>query len=163
MRILVFSDSHKNISDCEKIVNNTLGVDMIIHAGDHSSDAAWLKKIFPEIPIKYVNGNCDYISAPYELIIEAENFKIFLTHGHSYHAKSEERYQTLIDKAVSSGCDCVVFGHTHIPYNDASGKITVLNPGSVKYTKTYGVIEIENGKLRTAVCDATSILFNISE
>lgn len=160
MRILVFSDSHKNVSDCEKIVNAIRDVDMIIHAGDHSSDAVWLEKIFPQIPVKYVSGNCDFAPAPLEITVDAEGFKIFLTHGHNYHVKSEEHYQTLIDKAVSCGCDCVVFGHTHIPHNDASGKITVLNPGSVKYTKTYGVIEIEDGKLRTAVCDAEYILLN---
>lgn len=158
MRILVFSDSHKNIADCEKIIRNTIGVDMILHAGDHSSDAIQLKNTFPDIPVHYVSGNCDFSAGLQEIIIDACGHRIFLTHGHNYCVKSEEHYRTLIEKAISSDCDCVVFGHTHIPFNDCSSGLTVLNPGSIKYTKTYGVIEIENGTLRSAVCDASYII-----
>lgn len=158
MRILVFSDSHKNISDCEKVIKNTIDVDMILHAGDHSSDAAQLQNLFPDIPIHFVCGNCDFTSAPQERIIDADGHKIFLTHGHNYYVKSEENYSTLKNKAIASGCDCVVFGHTHIPLNDCTGHLTVINPGSIKYTKTYGVIEIENGTLCSAICDASYII-----
>ena len=158
MRILVFSDSHGNTEGCEKIIRTISGVDMILHAGDHANDARRLEQMFPDIPVNYVNGNCDFSSAPQELVIEADGHKIFLTHGHNYYVKSEENYTTLINKALSAKCGCVVFGHTHLPYNDCSKKITVLNPGSIKYTKTYGLIETENGILRSAVCDASYII-----
>lgn len=154
MRILVFSDSHKKVSACENVINNIIGVDMIIHAGDHSSDAQELEWLFPDIPIRYVAGNCDFSSAPSELIIDADGKKIFLTHGHNYNVKYEENYSSLTAKAVQLGCDCAVFGHTHIPVCDFSGQVPLLNPGSIKYGATFGVIEIENGKLKAAVCDA---------
>lgn len=153
MRILVFSDTHKSISTCVKTVDNIIGTDMIIHAGDHSSDAEELQKIFPEIPIKYVRGNCDFSLSPTELVVEAEGKKIFITHGHLYNAKTEGDYCSLKKKGEEIGCDLVVFGHTHIPYNEAFGNITLLNPGSAKYTRTFGVIEIENGILKTSVID----------
>ena len=51
------------------------------------------------------------------------------------------------------GADLVIFGHTHIPYCENNGKIILLNPGSVKMSQTFGVIEIENGKIKAAVCD----------
>lgn len=153
MRILVFSDSHKKIDNCIKTIENIIGVDLIIHAGDHSSDAQELARIFPDIPIKYVKGNCDISQAPSELIIEAEDKKIFITHGHNYKVKLEDDYMTLKYRGEELGCDLVVFGHTHVPYNENLGDFCLLNPGSVKYTRTFGVIEVENGKLRTAVCN----------
>ncbi len=153
MRILVFSDSHKDVLGCAEIVKRIIGVDMILHAGDHAKDALDLQNMFPDIPVKYVSGNCDFATAPQELVIEAEDKRILLTHGHGYYVKSEENYTTLRRYAEKLACDCVVFGHTHIGFNDITSKVILLNPGSIKYTKTFGVIEIENGKLKTAVCD----------
>lgn len=153
MRILVFSDSHKNISACISVVENIIGVDMIIHAGDHASDAAWIQKCFPDIPVKYVSGNCDPAIAPLEMIIEAENKRIYLTHGHLHSVKSQEDYHSLITAAKDKNCDCAVFGHTHKSECFASDGLTVLNPGSIKSSGTYGVIEIENGILKAAVCN----------
>lgn len=152
MRILVFSDSHKNISACISVIENIIGVDMILHAGDHASDAAWIQKCFPDIPVKYVAGNCDMAIAPHELIVEAEDKKIYLTHGHLHSVKSQEDYHTLISAAKNKDCDCVVFGHTHCQTCFRSDDLMVLNPGSIKSLGTFGVIEIENGVLKAAVC-----------
>ena len=153
MRILVFSDTHCCIEPCIKTINNIIGVDMIIHAGDHDSDAKKLEKLFPTIPIKYVRGNCDFSSSPSGLTVEIEDKKIFVTHGHLYNVKTEYNYSTLKEKGLSMGADLVVFGHTHIPYCENNGKIILLNPGSVKMSQTFGVIEVENGKIKAAVCD----------
>ena len=158
MRILVFSDSHKNVASCARVINTIVGTDMIIHAGDHASDAAELERLFPGIPVKYVSGNCDFSSAPSELIIEAEGKRIFLTHGHGYNVKYDDSYFSLINHARSLNCDCVVFGHTHQGYNDNLGDLIVLNPGSIKYGATYGVIEIEEGIMKSAICDASYII-----
>ena len=153
MRILVFSDSHKDIINCIKTTKNIIGVNMIIHAGDHASDAMELKKLFPDIDIRFVQGNCDFSTAPQEQIIEADAKKIFLTHGHLYNVKNEHDYRTIKQKGYSLGCDLVVFGHTHIPYNENFGDIILLNPGSAKTSRTFGVIETENDRLRTAICE----------
>ena len=153
MRILVFSDSHKDIKGCAEVVQRIIGVDMILHAGDHSSDAAELQKMFPDIPVKYVCGNCDFTKAPLDLIVEADGKRIFLTHGHGYGVKSEENCTSLRNHAREALCDCVVFGHTHLGFNDGSSRPVLLNPGSIKYSRTFGVIEIENGVLKTAICE----------
>lgn len=153
MRILVFSDSHKDVRSCIRVTERIIGVDMIIHAGDHASDAAELERKFPDIPVKYVSGNCDFSKAPYELVIEADGKKIFLAHGHCHSVKSEENYTSLRERAAELLCDCAVFGHTHRAFNDCASKPVLLNPGSIKYSGTFGVIEIENGVLKTAVCE----------
>ena len=50
--------------------------------------------------------------------------------------------------------DCAVFGHTHQGLCDIKNGITLLNPGSIRYGKTFGVIEIEDGKLRADILNA---------
>ncbi len=152
LRILVFSDTHKDTKRCIDVIQNIIGIDMIIHAGDHASDAVYLQKAFPNIPVRFVKGNCDFGDFPTELIIEADNKKIFLTHGHNYSVKYDYDYATILNRGKELDCDAIVFGHTHNSLCDIRGKITMLNPGSVCYGRTYGVIEIENDKLRAAIC-----------
>ena len=157
-RILVFSDTHKKLDCVIKTVENIVDVDLILHAGDHAADAEEIAKIFPNMPLKFVGGNCDFGNYPKELIIEAENKKIFLTHGHSYAVKYDYDYDTIFNRGKALSCDCIVFGHTHLPLCEVRHGITLLNPGSAKSSYTYGVIEIENGNLKAAVCP---LLFNI--
>lgn len=154
MRILVFSDSHRDTDTCKKVINNIVGVDMLLHAGDHADDAQTLHGMFPDIPINSVAGNCDFGNAPKELVFHAGGKKIFLTHGHLYNVKNDYGLSRLLSRTAGLGCDCVVFGHTHEPLCDIKDGITVLNPGSICYGRTFGVIEIEDGVLRAAVCNA---------
>lgn len=154
MRILVFSDSHHDVESCCAVINRLIGIDMLIHAGDHASDAERIAHLFPDIPLRSVSGNCDFGDAPKELVFTACDKKIFLTHGHCYNVKSDIQYTSLLNRASELGCDCAVFGHTHEGLCDVKNGITLLNPGSIRYGKTFGVIEIEAGKLRAAVCDA---------
>lgn len=153
MRILVFSDTHGMIEPCIKTVGRIGAVDMILHAGDVSSDAEDLSYIFPDIPVKYVCGNCEVSHSSHELILDIEGKRIYLTHGHLHNVKYEPDYHTLISKAKSVNADAAVFGHTHRPLCLNLGDLTLLNPGSARYGSTYGVIEIENCRLGSAVLD----------
>ena len=153
MRILVFSDSHKKTDACARVIENIIGVDMILHAGDHAADCMELEKMFPDIEFKYVAGNCDFTSAPQELTFNVCGKRIFLTHGHGYAVKYDSDYYTITNKGVSENADLVVFGHTHVPVCDFSKRPAILNPGSIKHGGTYGVIEIEDGKLKACICN----------
>ena len=153
MRILVFSDSHKSVEPCIRVIENIIGVDMVLHAGDHASDCAELSKIFPDIDFRCVPGNCDCSAMPSDLIVEVSGKRIFLTHGHGYAVKFDSDYYTIKNHAASEKADLVVFGHTHVPVCDFSTNPPILNPGSVKHTGTYGVIEIEDGKLKACICN----------
>ena len=153
MRILVFSDSHRDIESCAKVIRNIIGVDMVLHAGDHISDARELCRMFPDIAFEYVPGNCDFSNDDLEVVVEAEYKKIFLTHGHGYSVKADSTFSKLLDRAEKLGCDCAVFGHTHESLCDPRRKVMLVNPGSIK-NGTYAVIEIENGVLKAAICTA---------
>ena len=153
MRILVFSDTHGNIDYCIRVIERIGAVDMILHAGDVSRDAQDLEAIFDNIPVQYVRGNCEVSNASVQLLVEACGKKIFLTHGHIHAVKYEKDYRTLTEAAKALGADVAVFGHTHLPVCDNRGDIILLNPGSCKNHISYGVIEIEDGKIGAAILD----------
>lgn len=143
-RILIFSDSHGNTEKMVVQTENLIGVDYIIHLGDHAKDARGLEILFPEIKHIYVRGNCDFCDPEEdEKFFEIEGKKFFITHGHVYGVKSS--LTSLKKRAEQNDVDCVLFGHTHISLCEKEGKTFYLNPGSAR--ETAGVIEIENGKI----------------
>lgn len=148
-RLLVFSDSHGDISNCDEVINNfEYKISGIIHAGDYARDAEDLEAIYSDIPVYYVHGNTDYISrAPVELTFVIDGIKIFLTHGHEYCVKQESHsgYRTLCAKAEKVGADLCIFGHTHCVATEFHGRTTLLNPGSIRFNGEYAVVEIDNG------------------
>lgn len=152
-RILIFSDTHGNTSRCMDIINNMGNkIDAVIHAGDYVRDAEDIESVYDNIPIHYVCGNCDIFSnAQNDLVLEIGGAVIFVTHGHMYNVKNEIRYRTLTEKAKSVDADLCIFGHTHIPYTDFEGKLTILNPGSLCFGSTYAIAEIEDGKVKTSI------------
>lgn len=154
-RLLILSDSHGDTDRCINIINKFDGkIDAVIHAGDCVRDAEDLSYIYPNLPMYYVRGNNDiFTTAQGDLIIDIGGVRIFVTHGHDYRVKYELRYTTLAQKAQSVGAKLCIFGHTHMPYTDFVGEMTVLNPGSVRFGGTYAIAEIENGVVKTAIFD----------
>lgn len=150
-RVLVFSDTHGDINLCINAINQ-IPADMILHAGDYVRDAEDLVSIFPDKDIRYVKGNNDLFSrAPHFIIVEIDGVKILVIHGHEQHVKYEMNYSTLCAFAIKNGCDTVVFGHTHIPYDGTTDNVKLVNPGSVRFGGTYAILEIENGKCSSCI------------
>lgn len=152
-RILIFSDTHGYINNCIKIIDKTMP-DMIIHAGDIIRDADDIMSVYPDIPVHCVCGNNDFSKRfPYDLTLKVDGKTIFVTHGHGYSVKYESSLSSLEQKARKVNADLCIFGHTHKPYNDVRGSLIILNPGSSRFTGTYAVCEIENGKLKTCILE----------
>lgn len=153
-KILIFSDTHGYIDNCISIINNTDIVSAVIHAGDCVRDAEDLASIFPNVPMYFVRGNNDWRSnTPDKMTLEISGKRIFVTHGHEYAVKYEHDYRTLVNRGRKESADLVVFGHTHIPYTAYEGTMTVINPGSVRFSKTYAIAEIDGVNLRTKIVD----------
>ena len=152
-RILIISDTHGDINDCVKIIEKTTP-DMIIHAGDIIRDADDLISIYPDIPMHCVCGNNDFSKRyPYNLLLSVDGKNIFITHGHEYCVKYESSLSTLEKKAREMDADLCVFGHTHTPLCAVRGTLIMLNPGSTRFSGTYAICEIENGKMKTCILD----------
>ena len=144
LKILVFSDSHGNTSFMEQAVEAERP-DQILHLGDVVRDARALAERFPHIPLTYVYGNCDGLSAgeQAERVLELEGKRILMLHGHTRGVKAG--IGGAVWAAREAEADVVLFGHTHEPLCDRAGPLWVVNPGSVRgyYLTTYAVITME--------------------
>ncbi len=152
-RILIFSDTHGYIDPCVRLMSAGDRADAVIHAGDSARDAQDLKYAFPEIPVYYVRGNNDFLSgAPDKLAVTIGGKKILIVHGHIERVKYDLTLSELTAKGEKTNADLVVFGHTHIPRTEYRGKMIIINPGSVRFSRTYAVAEIDDdGVLNTSI------------
>lgn len=151
-KILIFSDTHGCTDPCIQIIEQEKP-HAIIHAGDCTRDAEDISYIFPDIPVHFVKGNNDFFTtAPEHMTVIIDGVRIYVTHGHEHRVKYDSDYRTLISDASKSNPDLIVFGHTHIPCTDYKS-VTVLNPGSIRFSGTYAVVETENGKFTTRIVE----------
>ena len=60
MKVLVLSDSHGNLSNMMRAVEQE-SPRMILHLGDCWRDGERLHDRFPSLPLEQVYGNCDYL------------------------------------------------------------------------------------------------------
>ena len=60
MRIVVFSDSHRDFFALKKAVDAQPGASLFLHLGDHIRDMEDLQDCYPEKAILGVPGNCDF-------------------------------------------------------------------------------------------------------
>jgi len=148
MRILVMSDSHRDLTNARSVIN-TIGknIDLIIHLGDCEEDVQELILEYPDNKFEYVIGNCDYNSFhDTKKLLNLGKVKVFITHGHRYNVKWG--YDTIAYAAEEQEADVVLFGHTHMPQLANLGKIKLMNPGSISQPRginipSYGIMNID--------------------
>ena len=156
MKIAVFSDSHgmcKYMLDETAKLTKSITLNYIIHLGDLVQDAQTLQKKFPEIPVLYVYGNCDfaYDRSKQEKELEFDGKKFFILHGDTRRVKySLDGLQAV---AAQKDYDIILYGHTHTPYKTYSNGAYIINPGSISFnrdgsnTRSYCVIDITGDTL----------------
>ncbi len=164
MKILVVSDTHKDIDRLRDVVSrNRQGLDLVIHLGDNEDDGITVMKDFREIAFLSVLGNCDYhsfsMNAKYEGAFTAEGRRIFYAHGHKHSVKSS--VVSIVSNAKLKGCDIVLFGHSHIAFSEMRPDgVLVLNPGSLAFPRdgskgTYAILEIKNKDVKYEILEVT--------
>lgn len=158
MKILVLSDTHSFLGNAGNVLKRIGGkMDMVFHLGDHDMDALELQKEFPELPFHYVKGNNDYLmDTPATKMVRVEGKAFLLTHGHKQRVHWNP--DSIAYWAEEQGADVVVFGHTHTPVCDDSGRVMLFNPGSISlprgaYGPTFGVLSVENGRIEGAIME----------
>ena len=147
MIIAVLSDTHRYDSYINMAAKMCKDADVVLHLGDNVSDVGIIEKEIGKDVI-FVKGNCDIEkNAKVEQIIELENKKIFMTHGHEYGVKSS--LLNLNYRAKELGVDMALYGHTHIASIEKHDGIWFVNPGSVSLPRglkhTIAFIEIKDG------------------
>lgn len=149
MRIIVVSDTHGSPELLQAAARHAGKTDMLLFLGDGLRDCTALEGCYSGEVWK-VRGNCDYMPYDtYEEFLPLNGASIFMTHGHLYDVKAT--LNKLLIKGRDIGADVICFGHTHVPLLEKRGNITLLNPGSLKNSKTYGMIELKEGKAEIAL------------
>lgn len=144
-KIVVISDSHNMLHCSEEFWQVLEEADYIFHLGDGKQDIDNLKEVFKD-KLYYVLGNCDSFSSKAYEIIKIENVSMLITHGHTFHVKHD-----LFDLAFK--CEYLnikygFYGHTHNPSVDClENGVTLINPGSISFTRSYCYIIINDDKL----------------
>ena len=157
-RLIVVSDSHGNAKAVEKLLPLIKENHYFVHLGDGLSD---LRSVLEEFPKKthFCLGNCDfYGGVSDEEILEVEGVKIFYCHGHRYGVKSG--LGALAKRAKELNCQLALYGHTHQAGIAEIDGVTLVNPGSLRYSfnegGSYAYIVI-NGEKITAVIVGESV------
>lgn len=132
MKLIFFSDLHNDIESLNKLLNKEQGEFYCL--GDSCLDEEKLKMY----NIKSVKGNCDRCKLNEEIILEVDNNKMLLLHGHKQHVKFG--LNKLYYYTQSLNCNVVLFGHTHRVY-EMDETIKMFNPGSLRDGQTYIVYE----------------------
>ncbi len=138
MKILIVSDTHRKDDNLKKVIEEQAPLDMLIHLGDAEGSEHMIEEWVNEgCRLEMIMGNNDFFSAlEREIELELGPHRILLTHGHYYNVSLgiEGLYQEAIDR----DCDIAMYGHTHRPFLEQRGEVTILNPGSLSYPRQEG-------------------------
>ena len=153
MKILVVSDTHGDLEKM-RLAADLENPDLILHLGDHDSDAMDLARERPDLDICYVCGNCDspFGGAAKTFCRTCGGVKIFAAHGHTYGVKNS--LLRFSYAAREQGAQVALFGHTHCPFCEMRDGLWLMNPGACKgWNPTYGLVEIEKGSVSCRVVE----------
>ncbi len=135
MKVLVVSDTHRKNENYFRVVELEKP-DMVIHCGDAEGSEYALTEA-ADCPVYIVLGNNDFFSRlPREIELDIGPYKVWVTHGHNYYVSMGNEH--IRREALVKGVDVVLYGHTHRPVVDRSGKVTAVNPGSLSYPRQEG-------------------------
>ena len=150
MKCLVLSDSHGNTPLMSRAIALHPDAEVIFFLGDGLSDADALAVYFTDKAWFTVRGNCDFSgffrNSPVMKTEEVEllDRRIVFTHGDLYDVKfGTDRIKYL---AEETRADVVLFGHTHIPYEeyvDGAHPFYLFNPGSLSAPSySFGILTL---------------------
>ncbi len=133
------------------VAQHLRGADLILHAGDVCT-ADVLDELSAYAPVRAVRGNNDGTDvaawgAPETLELDLAGLAVAMVHDSGKAAGRCARLRRLFPAA-----HLVVFGHSHIPLNQAADGIRIFNPGSPTDRRrqphgTFGLLHIDDGRL----------------
>ncbi|MFQ5952056.1 MAG: metallophosphoesterase family protein [Candidatus Omnitrophota bacterium] len=158
MKIGIIADTHIPTTATKipsKVCEYFKDCDLIIHAGDLVE--MWVIDELEKIAeTKAVWGNMDGPGIrerlPEKIQFEAEGKTIGVVHGRGPASKVAKKIKEEFDKKP----DIVIFGHSHVPFNETIDGTLYFNPGSSTdrvFTpyRSFGIIEIEGDKVSAEI------------
>ena len=154
MLVGVISDTHSYLNP--RVPDLLQGVDRILHAGDIGDDSI-IVELNRIAPVTVVRGNNDREGPtslyPLEATEVLAGSRVLLTHE----MKVPKRPDSPQMKGYQgAGIDIVVFGHSHIAFQEHRGDILFFNPGAAgkrrfKVVPSIGFLELEDGRINGSI------------
>lgn len=149
MRYLVFSDSHRKPEPMIRVAE-AIPCNGFLFLGDGLSDLAELTYRFPYRDLCAVRGNNDWFEQePDTRILDCDGTRIFLCHGHTLNVRAGT--DVLCFTAKRNGCTAALFGHTHIAVCREENGLLLLNPGSIRDSGTFGILDVKKGMVHAEI------------
>ena len=123
-RIGVISDTHGLVRP--EVAKAFARVDAIVHAGDIGGEHV-LEALRALAPLTFVEGNNDDATGEEIMRVELGGLRILLTHILPKPQKPAPRVVASLRKEPA---DIVIFGHSHLQFNDRVGGVWYFNPAS---------------------------------
>lgn len=148
MLVGVVSDTHGFYDP--RVPPLLMGVEHILHAGDIGSEDV-IQRLGDIAPVTAVRGNNDRegpVSAcPEQQVLELGGCRVLLTHI----VKVPKEGSTALASYTSRGVDVVVYGHSHIAFQEHRGGVLFFNPGAAgkrrfKVVPSIGLLELQPGR-----------------
>jgi putative phosphoesterase len=154
MRVAVLADTHapRRWKSCPQAVARQLRrADVILHAGDVCT-AEVLDELAGYAPVHAVRGNNDGPDVAAWGAPEVAEFDLGGLRAGMVHDSGQAAGRLRRMKRMFPGAGLVVFGHSHIPFDESAEGLRVFNPGSPTDRRrqpqgTLGVLRIEEGQL----------------
>jgi putative phosphoesterase len=157
MRVVVLSDTHapRRWKACPpRVAEQLRNADLILHAGDVCT-AAVLDELSEYGPVRPVVGNNDgpdvaSWGAEPTLELDVDGLRVAMIHDSGQATGRLTRLHRAFPDAK-----LVIFGHSHIPLDQADATVRIFNPGSPTDRRrqphgTLGVLRVESGSLLEA-------------
>lgn len=153
MKLILFSDNHRNRESVDQILKRHPDADRFISLGDSEMRESELN----ERNIIGVKGNYPFEpDFPDSLLFVFDDWKIYFTHGHRLGVKMG--LSRLYELARDQDIQVVCFGHTHRAILEEIDDIVFLNPGSLTFPKgfagsSYAIIYTSIKEIRFEIHD----------
>ena len=138
----------------ESLLSHLEQADLILHAGD-LMDPTLLDDLAAHAPVLAVRGNLDLPEAklPEVLQFEFGGVKAAMIHDSGPKKGRRSRMRRRFPEAR-----VVVFGHSHIPWQEDEEGLLLLNPGSPTDRRrqpvhTFALLRVEDGKVGAEVLE----------
>lgn len=153
MLAVVLSDTHLRATSKRGLPDKAIAqlerADVIVHAGD-VTERPLLDHLAGYAPVHAVLGNNDIgLVLPDTEVVELDGVTVAMIHDSGQRIGRAARMRRRFPSA-----DVVVFGHSHIPWNEegVDGQL-LFNPGSPTQRRaqphpTIGILELRKGKIR---------------
>ena len=151
MRVGVISDTHGYMDP--RALDQLQGLDHILHAGD-IGDERIIAELECAAAVTKVRGNVDRDGPtslyPLEQIFELVGQRFFLTHELK---PPKGDTDPALDRYLQLGINVVVYGHSHIAYQQEWGNILFFNPGAAgkrrfKVLPSVGVLDLTTTSIK---------------